>query len=167
MTKDFCYYLRVRYSECDAQKVVFNARYGDYVGLATAEYIRAAGLHDEFNRGIIGYQLVKQTIQWKASAHFDQILELLVRLQKIGNTSFTIDTEIRIAGSDGLLATAETVFVLIDEKTMQKEPLRDKHRQALAHGAPGITADHAGYFMVKDTGKLHNVTGRKQFIEKQ
>lgn len=36
MTPPFRYYLRVRYGECDAQKVVFNARYGDYVDLASS-----------------------------------------------------------------------------------------------------------------------------------
>ena len=29
MTAPFRYYLRVRYQECDAQHVVFNARYGE------------------------------------------------------------------------------------------------------------------------------------------
>jgi len=33
--KPFTLYLRVRYGECDAQKVVFNARYADYVDVAT------------------------------------------------------------------------------------------------------------------------------------
>lgn len=39
----FRYYLRVRYDECDAQKVVFNARYGAYVDLAVGEFYRAFG----------------------------------------------------------------------------------------------------------------------------
>jgi acyl-CoA thioester hydrolase len=38
----FRYYLRVRYSECDAQKIVFNARYGEYVDLAVSEFMRSA-----------------------------------------------------------------------------------------------------------------------------
>ena len=41
MTNDFCYLLRVRYSECDAQKVVFNGRYSDYVDIAAGEFTRA------------------------------------------------------------------------------------------------------------------------------
>ena len=36
MTSPFRYYTRVRYQDCDAQHVVFNARYGDYVDLAEA-----------------------------------------------------------------------------------------------------------------------------------
>src|SRR5262245_38413749 len=34
----FRFLLRVRYGEVDAQKVVFNARWGDYVDLAVTEY---------------------------------------------------------------------------------------------------------------------------------
>ena len=32
MSRRFRYYLRVRYQECDAQHVVFNARYGAQLG---------------------------------------------------------------------------------------------------------------------------------------
>ena len=46
MADPFRYYLRVRYGECDAQKVVFNARYADYVDLATTEFLRALGQWD-------------------------------------------------------------------------------------------------------------------------
>ena len=42
MTQRFRYYLRVRYQECDAQQVVFNARYGDYIDLTCFEFLRAA-----------------------------------------------------------------------------------------------------------------------------
>ena len=42
MTQRFRYYLRVRYQDCDAQKVVFNARYGDYFDVACIEFLRAA-----------------------------------------------------------------------------------------------------------------------------
>ena len=40
MPSPFEFRLRVRYGECDAQGVVFNARYGDYVDIAVNEYIR-------------------------------------------------------------------------------------------------------------------------------
>ena len=42
MSQRFRYYVRVRYQECDAQHVVFNARYGDYIDLACFEFLRAA-----------------------------------------------------------------------------------------------------------------------------
>ena len=42
--KSFSHTLRVRYHECDAQKVVFNSRYGEYVDVAFGEYMRSLRL---------------------------------------------------------------------------------------------------------------------------
>ncbi|HBA87604.1 MAG TPA: acyl-CoA thioesterase [Geobacter sp.] len=145
MSRHFRYYLRVRYSECDGQKVVFHARYDDYVGLAISEFLRAAGLQHDLHDGNLSYQIVKQTIEWKAPARYDQVLELAVSPKQIGNTSFTMGTEIRVADREALLATAETVLVLINERTMKKVTLFDDHREALSQGAPGAVTDHAGY----------------------
>ena len=40
----FRYYLRVRYIECDAQKVVFNSRYSEYVDVGFSKILRADGV---------------------------------------------------------------------------------------------------------------------------
>ena len=64
----FRYYLRVRYGECDAQRVVFNSRYSEYVDIATSEFLRALGFGEAFICGDLDFQLVKQTIEWKAAA---------------------------------------------------------------------------------------------------
>ena len=71
MPNHFRYYLRVRYGECDAQKVVFNARYAEYIDLATTEFLRALGYGEQLFSGELDFQLVKQTIEWKAPARFD------------------------------------------------------------------------------------------------
>jgi acyl-CoA thioester hydrolase len=141
MTDCFRYYLRVRYSECDAQKVVFNARYAEYVDIATVEFFRASC--SEF--GFLEYHLVKQTIEWFAPARFDQILELSVAVQHIGTTSFTIVTELRVAGSEQVISRAETVNVFIDAETMKKTSIPSDLRTAMERGAPGAVVDHAGY----------------------
>ena len=141
MADHFRYYLRVRYSECDAQKVVFNARYADYVDIATTEFLRASC--PDF--GFIEYHVVKQTVEWKAPARFDQILELSLSVQYLGTSSFTIATEIRVAGQEQIIARAETVNVFIDADTMQKTSIPTDLRAALERGAPGMVMDHAGY----------------------
>lgn len=141
----FAYYLRVRYGECDAQKVVFNARYGDYVDVAVNEFLRALGLAGTMISGHLDFQLVKQTIEWKAPARFDQVLELRVEAAHLGNTSFTLRVEFRIAGDEQVIATAETVYVLVDAQTMAKTPIPPEVRAALAEGARGLATDHAGF----------------------
>jgi acyl-CoA thioester hydrolase len=145
MSNHFRYYLRVRYGECDAQKVVFNARYAEYVDLATTEFLRALGYGEQLFSGELDFQLVKQTIEWKAPARFDQILEISVFTRSLGNTSFTLAAEFRVAGRDRVIATAETVYVLVTQDTLIKTPISPDLRTALQNGATGVTTDHAGY----------------------
>ena len=139
----FRYYLRVRYIECDAQKVVFNSRYGEYVDVAINEFLRAIGVLPDFLDGQLDFQLVKQTIEWKAPARFDQVLELSIAATRLGTTSFTVATGFRIAGEDRIIVSAETVYVLVDARTLTKLPLPDTLRAALQEGAAGGTTDHA------------------------
>lgn len=127
----FRYYLRVRYGECDAQKVVFNARYADYVDLAIFEYLRELGFGAALLDGSFDYQVVKLTLEWKAPARFDQVLELSVCPARLGTTSFTVVTEFRVSGEERLLARAETVYVNVDPVTLLKAPLSPELRSAL------------------------------------
>jgi acyl-CoA thioester hydrolase len=141
----FRYYLRVRYIECDAQKVVFNSRYAEYVDVAVNEFLRAIGVLPEFLEGHLDFQLVKQTIEWKAPARFDQVLELSIAAIRLGTTSFTIGTTFRVANEDRVIVTIETVYVLVDGRTLTKLPLPDALRSALEAGAAGQTTDHAAF----------------------
>ena len=141
----FTYYLRVRYGECDAQKVVFNARYGDYVDVAVNEFLRALGFESQLVSGELDFQLVKQTTEWKAPATFDQVLALSLSASRVGTTSFTFLTEFRVAGDPRVIATVETVYVLVEAHSLKKKPIPDDIRAAFERGAPGVVTDHAGY----------------------
>jgi len=145
MMNHFRYYLRVRYAECDAQKVVFNSRYGDYVDIATVEFFRALGFGVSMINGHFDYQVVRQTVEWKAPAHFDQVIEMSVAAKHLGNTSITLFTEFRIAGADKVIVTAETVYVLCNALTMEKMSIPADLRAALEQPAIAAVTDHAGY----------------------
>ena len=140
---DFRYYLRVRFSECDAQKVVFNARYGEYADVAVSEFLRALGYGEQMVSGELDFQLVRQTTEWKASLRYDQVVEISVRAAKLGNTSFTIVCEYRRAGENELTASTETVYVLVEQGSQIKRVLPDELRTRLEQGARGQSADHA------------------------
>ena len=145
MSKPFRYYLRVRYPECDAQKIVFNARYGEYVDLASTEFMRAVIQKNNRISGEVEYKLVKQTTEWYASAKYDQILELSVYMTKLGNSSFTWITEIRIADSPDIICKVESIGVLVDPVTFEKILLPDDLKELLKEGAANQLTDHAGY----------------------
>lgn len=146
MPAKFRYRLRVRYSECDAQKVVFNARYGDYIDLASLEFLRAVLPRPaDLISGVVDYQLVKQSIEWKAPIRFDDVAEVSVWCKHIGRTSFTLAFEFRIAGQEAVTASAETIYVLVDNATLTKTPLPLDVSQSLQAGGEGLVADHAGH----------------------
>lgn len=145
MAQHFRYYLRVRYAECDAQKVVFNSRYSDYVDISTNEFLRAIGFGEAVVSGELDFQLVKQTLEWKAPARFDQVLEISVYASHLGNTSFTLMAEFRIANDERILATAETVYVMVVPHVLTKMPLPAGFRAALESGARGKIIDHADF----------------------
>ncbi|MGH8452910.1 MAG: acyl-CoA thioesterase [Nevskiales bacterium] len=144
MAQHFRYYLRVRYGECDAQKVVFNARYGDYIDLASLEFLRAVLPRPaDLISGVFDYQLVKQTIEWKSPIRFDDVAEVSVWCKHIGRTSFTLAFEFRTAGQADITATAETIYVLVDSATLTKTPLPLDVSQALQAGGEGLVVDQA------------------------
>ena len=103
------------------------------------------GYAEALLNGTLDYQLVKLTVEWKSPARFDQVLELTVYATRLGNTSFTVAREFRIACQEAVIATAETVYVVVDARTLVKMPLPPDLRAALEKGAPGVITDHAGY----------------------
>ena len=144
MSAGFRYYLRTRVSECDLQGVVFNARYGEYVDLAVTEYFRALGYGAELKNYELDYQLVKQTTEWKSPARFDDVIEISVQAKHLGNTSFTMLCEFRIADAPAIIATSETVYVLVDHDTLTKKKIPDALRANIERGVEAVT-DHAAY----------------------
>jgi acyl-CoA thioester hydrolase len=144
----FRYYLRVRYGDCDGQKVVYNAKYGEYFDLAATEYLRTA-LHPRsvFN-GDFEMQVVKLVVEWKGPALLDDVIEIAVRATKFGTTSFVLGFEIRRAGEDAILVTGETVNVHAQRVSdaWVKAPLSAQQRQMLEVGAAGKVVNHAGKF---------------------
>jgi len=128
--KDFTcsHQLRVRWSEVDMQKIVFNGNYLNYIDVAVAEYWRAIGLpypHGYVDRYANDVYLRKATVDYLGSARYDELIEILVRVARLGHTSMTFAFEIWDASpaADKPLITAELVYVNADPATMAAVPL--------------------------------------------
>lgn len=145
MSKPFEFLFRVRYGECDAQGVVFNARYGDYVDLAVTEYLRAAiGSYQELVR--MGYetQVVRLLTEWKAPARYDDVLCATVEATHFGNTSFMLTVTFTKQGSGEWVATSQATYVLVDAKSFTKQSIPAEIKSALQEGAVGKQINQAG-----------------------
>lgn len=145
MANPFEFLFRVRYGECDAQGVVFNARYGDYVDLALTEYMRAAmgGYNALVNMGF-ETQVVRLLTEWKAPARFDDVLKASVYPSHFGNTSFTVNFDFVNASTQVLVATSQATYVLVDAKNFTKQIIPAQIKSALLEGAAGKQINQAG-----------------------
>jgi YbgC/YbaW family acyl-CoA thioester hydrolase len=129
--------LRVRWSEVDMQKIVFNGHYLNYIDVAVAEYWRAIGLpypHGYVDRYGNDVYLRKAAVEYLESARYDDLLEILVRVSKLGRTSMTFRFEVwRIEPdrSGTALITAELVYVNADPATMRPVPLPEPVRDLI------------------------------------
>lgn len=145
MSSAFQMLLRVRYGECDAQQVVFNPRYADYVDVAVTEYYRAlfGGYQYFLDRGL-DCQVVNLQIQWKSSARFDDVLSLSIEQKHLGSTSYSLSVQIKHQSENRLVADAEIVYVMVDAKTFEKVSIPDDIRQKLDCDALGCVVNQAG-----------------------
>lgn len=144
MKEQFTYLLRVRYSECDAQQVVFNAKYVEYIDIAITEYYRALwGGYENITQQGLDNQVVNVNVSWKAPALFDDVIAISIELKKIGTTSFTYSLSFSNFRTKQLLAIGEITYVMVSVKEHQKIAIPPKIRNQIETGASGII-NHAG-----------------------
>jgi acyl-CoA thioester hydrolase len=116
----FSHRFRVRWSETDAQGVVFNARYLDYADIAITEYWRETKLRERADGDPLEFHVKKATVTWFAPILPDELIEVMARTIATGRTSMTQTVEIHGArddGSEDLRATVDLVSVYVDLET--------------------------------------------------
>ena len=124
-------YLRVGFSETDAQGVVYYGRYMPYFDLARTEYHRHLG---RVALGDLDFAMRALSVEYVAPARFDDLLEVFVRVSRIGTTSITYDHaayRIDDAG-DTLMATAQATTVCISLVERRASPVPDAFRDLVA-----------------------------------
>lgn len=146
--QDFRVLLRVRFHECDALGIVFNARYADYVDVAVTEFFRHTfGGNNKLRERNLDNQVVNLTIDWTSSARFDDVVELRMKTQKVGTTSFTLVADISQHPAGTPVAKASITYVMVKpvgHQQYEKTPIPDDVRDLLLTGSPGITVDYSG-----------------------
>ena len=119
----FSHRLRVRWAEVDAQRIVFNGHYLMYFDTAVGDYWRALGLPYQATMDHLGGELYirKTTLDYHASAHYDDLLDIHVRCEHVGNTSLRIHCA--AYRSEVLLVSGELVYVFADPATQKSRPI--------------------------------------------
>jgi acyl-CoA thioester hydrolase len=149
--KPFRMLLRVRYYECDAQRVVFNARYGDYVDTAVTEFFgyTIGGYKGMLDRNIDN-QVVRLATDWQSPARFDDVLSISVETQRVGTTSFTLAVQFHQYPSGKKVAKSEITYVMVSADRHEKMPVPDDFREQLLRGAPRQVVNFAGTTYIEE-----------------
>lgn len=135
----FTHRLRVRWSEVDAQQVVFNGHYLNFLDTAMSDYWRDAGLPYPEAFAHLGGDVFARSnaLQYHAPARFGDWLDIGIRCDRIGNSSMRFVWEMRSAAR--LLVTGETVYVHTSLATGKSAPVPDVLRLQLDRHAQGAS----------------------------
>ena len=100
----FAWPFRVRYSEVDGQRIVFNAHYLTYYDTAITEYFRALPYDymSQVERTGEDYHTVRTLVEYQQPIEFDEDIEVLVRTSRLGRSSLTFLLEIHPKGAEAL-----------------------------------------------------------------
>ena len=115
--------LRVRWAEIDAQKIVFNGHYLMYFDTAMAGYWRALAMPYAQTMTELGGDLFvrKATVEYVASARYDDVLDVSLRCARIGSSSILFSGA--AFRQDELLVTCELVYVFADPQSQTSRPV--------------------------------------------
>ena len=122
----------MRWSEVDRQGIVFNGHYLTYFDIGVTEYWRAVGYPYPDGLAERGTDLfvVKATVEYHASAVYDDVIDICIRCARIGRSSMQFLPE--IYRGEELLVSGELVYVNADPSTKKSSPVPDFLREAIA-----------------------------------
>ena len=127
----FHHTIRVRYQECDAQGVVYFARYPEYYDLTLTELWRETmGSYQAMVDEGTDMVVAGMTIEYRAPARFDELVDVALAIERLGETSMLSSYAVTRDGEPLVEGTFRHVF--IDPPTKAKKVIPDYIRQALA-----------------------------------
>ncbi|HEX4822160.1 MAG TPA: thioesterase family protein [Acidimicrobiales bacterium] len=127
----YIHQLRVRYHECDAQGIVFNAHHFAYFDMTLTELWREAfgsynAMLDDYGTDV----MVKDAqATFHASPRFDDLLDIEMSIEKLGNSSMISTFEEKRDGE--LLVSGRLVHVFVDPTTWRKQDIPANVRERL------------------------------------
>jgi acyl-CoA thioester hydrolase len=126
----FSHELRVRYGECDAQGIVFNANFLAYVDVVLTEIWRQSmGSYDGLLATGVDTVVGEANMRFLAPGRFDDVLTIEGGFDGLGTTSTVLRLWFR-RGSE-LLVEADLRYVFVDLENWQKTPIPPEVRGAL------------------------------------
>ena len=118
------YERKVRFSDTDAQGVVFNGMYATYFDDTITDYFDAIGVPwSELNASGHDMVLARVEIDFRSSGRFGEVLVTGARVKRIGNTSLVFELRTWEKASGRTVAEAMQVQVIVDHADFKPVPV--------------------------------------------
>jgi acyl-CoA thioester hydrolase len=123
MARPYAHSVRIRYSECDQQDVLFNGHYLFLYDVALTELWREAvgRWHHMIEEHGADLVVAEARLRYLAPVRFDDVLEIEMPIAKLGTTSMTVAPTYRVGGT--ICAEGEVRHVFIDPETKGKREI--------------------------------------------
>lgn len=134
------YAVTVRFHEVDMLGVCNNAVYINYFETARLEYIKSSGLMPEkgiFSDGKIFF-MVRNEINYRSFAYYDDVLEVYSRISYIKNSSFGYDHLIIKQKTGEVIVDGKGVVVFVDPKTRKSTSLPESFIEKVKAFEPAV-----------------------------
>ncbi len=130
LAQRFSHRLRVRYSDCDPQGVVFFANHAMFFDVGMTELWREAiAPYDEMVQGGVDMVVAECTVRYWAPLRFDDEADISIAVTRLGTTGMSTAVEISIG--DTLCSEGELRHVFIDTATKSKTAIPEEIRNGL------------------------------------
>jgi acyl-CoA thioester hydrolase len=126
----FRHRLRVRYSDCDPQGVLFFANHLTYFDVAITElWRRAIGPYGEMIESGIDMVVAEASLRYRAPAPFDAEVEVSALVTRLGRTGMT--TSLAISRQGEVLSEGQLRHVFVAAGSNHKTEIPDQVRRSL------------------------------------
>ncbi|HIJ22780.1 MAG: tol-pal system-associated acyl-CoA thioesterase [Gammaproteobacteria bacterium] len=125
--------LRIYYEDTDSGGVVYYANYLKYMERARTEWLRSLGFEQDRlieEEGVI-FAVRSVNIDYNAPARFNDQLEVVTSLHKVGRASLSLQQEIRRQGEEQLLCGATVRIASLDAQQFRPKPMPDRLYQTV------------------------------------
>ncbi len=123
--------ITVRYGDLDPQGHVNNAGFITYLEHARVNYIRQLGLWDGKSFLEIGFILARVEMDFKKPILMTDVVEVGVKVSRLGNKSLDMDYLIRESKTGQIFAEGRTIQVAYDYETQKTIPVSDHWRDVI------------------------------------
>ena len=142
MSEPVVYDRKIRFSDSDAQGIVYNAAYLVYWDDAFTDYMEAIGCPwKRMTDAGDDVVLARTEIDYRASAVIGDTARTMVKVTRIGSSSITFHYRTANVATGETLVEGSQIQVIVDHETFQPKPVPGYIREMIAAWeGPGLDA---------------------------